>query len=196
MLAILSNIPLHKIRTGDITASDEWKLVIAGVLLKASPLFIDDTAVLTPEEIKLRLQRFKRTHDIKIAFIDYLQLLHLRRRVDSRQQEMAEISRYMKLTAKDVGVAIIALSQLSRAVEQRQNKRPQLSDLRESGAIEQDADIVMFLYRHEYYARSEYLDQLHGAELIIAKQRNGAVGTIFLAFYPQTTAFLEIENSA
>ncbi len=191
MLSMLSGIDLQKIRRGDLDSEDELKLAGASIILSNAPLFIDDSYV-TPQELRLKLLKYKRSHDIKIAFVDYLQLMRIPGMRESRQQEITEISRLLKLIAKDLGISMVVLSQLSRAVEQREDKRPRLSDLRESGAIEQDADVVMFLYRHEYYTRSEFANNTHIAELIIGKQRNGPIGTVYLAFDPITTAFLDI----
>lgn len=191
MLSMISGIDLQKIRRGDLSVPDEIRLSTASIELSNAPLFVDDSYV-TPQELRLKLLKYKRSHDIKIAFVDYLQLMRIPGMRESRQQEITEISRLLKLIAKDLGISMIVLSQLSRAVEQREDKRPRLSDLRESGAIEQDADVVMFLYRHEYYARSEFVENAHMAELIIGKQRNGPIGTVYLAFNPTTTAFLDI----
>ncbi|NLT45993.1 MAG: replicative DNA helicase, partial [Thermotogaceae bacterium] len=141
---------------------------------------------------RAKARRIKMEHNVQVLFVDYLQLMHTKGRSDNRQQEISEISRSMKLLARELDITVVALSQLSRAVEQREDKMPRLSDLRESGAIEQDADTVMFLYREDYYKdKSEVSDSPQVTKVIIGKQRNGPVGTIELMFHPKTATFYD-----
>ena len=155
-------------------------------------MIIDDTASISISELKSKCRRYKREFDLGIVIIDYLQLMTTTGRSESRQQEISEISRSLKSLARELNVPIIALSQLGRAVESRPDKRPMLSDLRESGAIEQDADMVMFLYRDDYYNKESEKKGI--AEVIIAKQRNGPIGTIELAWIPKYTKFANLER--
>ena len=157
-------------------------------------MYIDDTAAITVSEIKAKCKRLKQTHQLELVVIDYLQLMHSPGKVESRQNEVAEISRSLKILAKELNLPIIALSQLSRNVESRSDKRPMLSDLRESGSIEQDADIVMFLYRDEYYNKEKSEDK-GLAECIIAKHRSGEVGMFKLGWQGSYTKFLNIERN-
>jgi len=150
-------------------------------------IWLDDDPYLTPRILRTKLRKLLREADIKVVFIDYLQLMTTdKRNFDNRQQEISEISRNIKLIAKEFNVCIVVLSQLSRAVEQRDDKKPKLSDLRESGAIEQDADVVMFLYRPSYYTKK---DDDKSAEIIVGKQRNGPIGSVTLGFDPKYTVF-------
>lgn len=191
-------VDLQKVRTGQIS-DEEWeKLVQAAGELSRSRLIFDDEPDLTPRLLRAKARRMKREYGIDVIFIDYLQLMSSKsRNYESRQQEITEISRSLKLLARELNITVVALSQLSRAVEQREDKRPRLSDLRESGAIEQDADLVMFLYRDAYYKRKKeteeknILNEPHEAELIIGKQRNGPVGTVKLVFNPKLATFYE-----
>ncbi len=191
-----AKVDLHKVRTGQIS-DEEWEKLVqnAGELSK-SRLIFDDEPDLTPRMLRAKARRMKREYGIEVIFIDYLQLMTSRSKgYESRQQEITEISRSLKLLARELNITVVALSQLSRAVEQREDKRPRLSDLRESGAIEQDADLVMFLYRDSYYKRKkdepgkDSLNDEHEAELILGKQRNGPVGTIKLTFNPKLATF-------
>jgi len=150
-------------------------------------LFIDDTPSLSIFDLRAKARRLASQHGIKLIVIDYLQLMQSGGRVESRQQEISEISRRLKALAREIQVPVIAVSQLSRAVESRQGNRPQLSDLRESGSLEQDADVVMLLFREEYYAPTE--ENMNKAEIIIAKQRNGPVGSVHLTFFKDLTRF-------
>jgi replicative DNA helicase len=191
-----AKVDLHKVRTGQIS-DEEWeKLVQKAGELSKSRLIFDDEPDLTPRMLRAKARRMKREYGIEVIFIDYLQLMSSRSKsYESRQQEITEISRSLKLLARELNITVVALSQLSRAVEQREDKRPRLSDLRESGAIEQDADLVMFLYRDSYYKRKkdepgkDSLNDEHEAELILGKQRNGPVGTIKLTFNPKLATF-------
>jgi replicative DNA helicase len=195
-------VDLQKVRTGQIS-DEEWeRLVQAAGDLSKSKLIFDDEPDLTPRLLRAKARRMKREYGIEVIFVDYLQLMTSRsRNFESRQQEITEISRSLKLLARELKITVVALSQLSRAVEQREDKRPRLSDLRESGAIEQDADLVMFLYRDAYYKRKKetedkmLLNEPHEAELIIGKQRNGPVGTLKLMFNPKLATFYEIDHS-
>ncbi|HDD52965.1 MAG: replicative DNA helicase [Aquificota bacterium] len=190
MLSSLAKIPSHKLRTG-ILSNDEWKkLIRAANKLSDSPVYVDDTPALSVLEIRAKARRLMSEHRLDLVIIDYLQLMRSRSKTESRQQEISEISRSLKSLAKELNVPIVALSQLSRAVEGRQNKRPQLSDLRESGAIEQDGDLILFIYRPEVYKPDK--PEYHGiAEIIVGKQRNGPTGTFKLTFLKEYTTFEE-----
>jgi replicative DNA helicase len=181
-------------RTGRI-GKEEWDRIIkAFAELSEAPMFIDDTPGVTITEMRAKSRRLKLERGLDLVIVDYLQLMQGRGRYDSRQQEISEISRSLKEMAKELHIPILALSQLSRAPEQRGagEKRPQLSDLRESGAIEQDADVVLFLFREEIYKKDE--PDLKGkAELIIGKQRNGPTGTVDLHFIREFTSFVNPE---
>ena len=172
----------------------EWERLIesAGTIGK-SKLIIDDTPGISIAELRSKCRKYKLEHDLAIIMIDYLQLMSGSGRSESRQQEISDISRSLKALARELNVPVIALSQLSRAVEQRPDHRPMLSDLRESGAIEQDADVVMFLYRDDYYNHDT--DRKGISEVIIAKQRNGPIGTVELAWLPEYTKFANLEHS-
>lgn len=188
MLSSMGRIDQGRLRNGKLTEEDWPKLEIAARKLKDKKLFIDDTAALTPSEVRARVRRIAREHgNPSVIMIDYLQLMHVSGNVDGRTQEISEISRSMKALAKEYDCPVIALSQLNRGVEQRPNKRPMNSDLRESGAIEQDADVILFIYRDEYY--NEESPDKGIAELIIGKQRNGEVGTCRAAFVGKFTRF-------
>ncbi|MGC8820513.1 MAG: replicative DNA helicase [Fervidobacterium sp.] len=192
LLCMESLVDLQKVRRGWLS-DDEWKRLVHGAskLMKAN-LIVDDESNLEPRVLRAKARRMKKEYNVDAIFIDYLQLMNLGDRRDSRQQEISEISRSLKLLARELDISIIALSQLSRAVEQREDKRPRLSDLRESGAIEQDADVVIFLYRDEYY-KKQHVDLPHETEIIIGKQRNGPIGTITLMFNPSFTNFFETD---
>lgn len=203
VLAEASEISSHKIRQGDMTEEEFRRFVQAAKDLEACPLFIDDTPALPISQLAARARRLKRTHGLDLLVIDYLQLC--RGMSDNRVNEIAEISMGMKAIAKELNIPVIALSQLSRQVESRDDKRPQLSDLRESGSIEQDADVVMFVFREEYYKEREKpgdhelekmeewkaaMERLHAkAEVIVGKQRHGPIGTVELSFEAQFTRF-------
>ena len=182
LFSLESQVDAQALRTGNMKDSDWEKLIEAAGIIGQSNLIIDDTPSISISELRSKCRKYKMEHGLDLIIIDYLQLMSgsVGGRSESRQQEISDISRSLKALARELNVPVIALSQLSRAVEQRPDKRPMLSDLRESGAIEQDADVVMFIYRDEYYNKdSEYKKQ---AEIIIAKQRNGPVGTVHLAF--------------
>ena len=182
----------QKLRTGDLKDSDWPRLIEGATMIGKSNLIIDDTSS-SLTEIRSKCRRYKQKEDVELIIIDYLQLMTgSGRRSESRQQEISEISRGLKVLARELNVPIIALSQLSRAVEARQDHRPMLSDLRESGAIEQDADVVMFLYRDEYYNVNTEKKGL--AEVIVAKQRNGATGSVELVWLGQYTKFADKER--
>ena len=192
LLALESSVDSQKIRTGDVDDGDWEKLIEGANTIAKSHMIIDDTASISISELKSKCRRYKREFDLGIVIIDYLQLMTTTGRSESRQQEISEISRSLKSLARELNVPIIALSQLGRAVESRPDKRPMLSDLRESGAIEQDADMVMFLYRDDYYNKEKKKKGI--AEVIIAKQRNGPIGTIELAWIPKYTKFANLER--
>ncbi|MFA5239783.1 MAG: replicative DNA helicase [Phycisphaerae bacterium] len=183
-----TNIPLMLIRSGNINDGQWEQLDGAASRLSGSPIFIDEKAV-TPIEIRSQARRLVSRHGVKLIMVDYLQLMKTSGRPENRTVEVSEISRSFKLLAKELNIPIIVLSQLSRAPEQRGKKRPQLSDLRESGAIEQDADIVTFLYRPAYYDKTIGSDNTEEAEWIIEKQRSGPTGTIWLRWFPEKTTF-------
>ncbi len=203
ILSEASEISSHKIRQGDMDETEFRRFVEAAKDLEACPLYIDDTAAIPISQLSARARRLKRTHGLDLLIIDYLQLV--RGTSENRVQEIGEISMGLKAIAKELEIPVIALSQLSRQVENRDDKRPQLSDLRESGSIEQDADVVMFVYRGDYYKEREKPEEnnleataawqddmarLHGkAEVIIGKQRHGPIGTVDLSFEAQFTRF-------
>jgi len=187
MLCSRARVDAHKVRTGYLSQSDWPKLTNAAGKLSEAPIFIDDTPAISVLELRAKARRLKAHHDIKLIIVDYLQLMQGPAKAENRQQQISEISRSLKALARELGVPIVAVSQLSRAVEARTDHRPQLSDLRESGAIEQDADLVVLLLREEYYMPT---DENRGlAEVIIAKQRHGPVGSIKLAFVNEYTRF-------
>jgi len=184
-----ARIPLRKVRSGFLTR-EELEVITEKVLeMKNAPIFVDDTAALSILDLRAKARKLKREKDIQLIIIDYLQLMRSSRRVENRQQEVAEISRGLKGLAKDLDIPVIALAQLSRQTEMRSDKRPQLADLRESGSIEQDADMVMFIHRPEYYKKNPTPEEKGIAEIIIAKQRNGPTGTVKLAFIKEITKF-------
>ena len=187
MMSSLGHIDQHKIRTGKLDDDDWPRLTSAVSLLDTAPLFIDDTPALTPMEMRARARRLKREHDIGLIVIDYLQLMTTGKSNENRTNEISEISRNLKALAKELDVPVIALSQLNRSLEQRSDRRPVMSDLRESGAIEQDADVIIFIYRDEVYNEESPHKGL--AEIIIGKQRNGPIGTRLLTFRGQFTRF-------
>ncbi len=188
MMSSLGRIDQHKVRTGKLRDDDWPRLTSAVGLLSEASMFIDDTPALTPTELRARCRRLKREHsDLGLVVIDYLQLMQVPGSKENRATEISEISRSLKALAKELHVPVIALSQLNRSLEQRPNKRPVMSDLRESGAIEQDADVIVFIYRDEVY-NDESPDK-GTAEIIIGKQRNGPIGTTRLTFLGQYTRF-------
>jgi replicative DNA helicase len=186
------NIDASKIRSGRLETEEEWdKLTLAIATLSEADIFIDDSPSITVADIRAKCRRLKVEKGLGLIVIDYLQLISGRGKSgENRQQEVSEISRTLKAIARELEVPVIALSQLSRSVEQRQDKRPMMSDLRESGSIEQDADIVAFLYRDDYYDQES--EKKNSIEIIIAKQRNGPVGTVELGFQKQYNKFVNM----
>ena len=184
------------IRTGNLSDSDWSKINEANQELKRQKFFIDDTPGIKVSDMHAKARKLKQDHGLALIIIDYIQLISGNGSTESRQQEVSEISRRLKEMARELDVPIIALSQLSRSVEKREDKRPMMSDLRESGALEQDADLVLFLYRDEYYKRNEEAVQVEreDVELIVAKHRNGPTGTVKLAFERNINAFYGIKN--
>jgi replicative DNA helicase len=183
-------IDAHKFRTGYLTEKDYGKLSHALGTLAELPIYIDDTPGIGMMEMRAKSRRLAAAHTLDLVIIDYIQLMQGRGRFESRQQELTSISRSVKILAKELSIPIIALSQLSRAPESRTDHRPQLSDLRESGALEQDADLVMFIYRAEVYDKEETKPEEAGtAEIIIGKHRNGPIGSVRLTFLSQFTKF-------
>lgn len=194
LFALESQVDSQMLRTGNLKDSDWEKLIEGAGVIGRSNLIIDDTPSISVSELRSKCRKYKLEHNIELVIIDYLQLMQgsVGGRSESRQQEISEISRSLKALARELNVPVVALSQLSRAVEARPDKRPMLSDLRESGAIEQDADVVMFIYRDEYYNKDS--DKKRQAEIIIAKQRNGPVGTVDLAWLADYTKFANLSR--
>jgi replicative DNA helicase len=211
ILADQSGVSGDDIRKGNIKKDDFRAFVAASHTLSQVPLYIDDTPALSIGAVRTRARRLKRQHGLGMLVIDYLQLLRgngSKQGQDNRVQEVAEITRGLKAIAKELQIPVVALSQLSRQVEQREDKRPQLSDLRESGSIEQDADVVMFVYREEYYLSrtepepgtekhlqwQESMERAHNiGECIVAKQRHGSIGTVRMHFNPNLTRFSDLD---
>jgi replicative DNA helicase len=195
MLSSLGRIDQTKVRTGKLSDEDWPRLTSAFSLLNEKPLYIDDTPALTPTELRTRARRIARQHPegLGMIMIDYLQLMQVAGGGENRAGEISEISRSLKALAKELNCPVVALSQLNRSLEQRPNKRPVMSDLRESGAIEQDADVICFIYRDEVY--NENTEEKGVAEIIIGKQRNGPIGTIRLAFLGQYTRFEDLAEA-
>lgn len=193
LFSLESRVDAQALRTGNLSDADWAKLVEGAGIIGDSELIIDDTPGISISEMRSKCRKYKLEHDLKLIIIDYLQLMSgFGRSTDSRQQEISDISRSLKALARELNVPVLALSQLSRAVEQRPDHRPMLSDLRESGAIEQDADVVMFIYRDDYYNKDTELKGI--SEIIIAKQRNGPIGTVNLAWLPEYTKFANLER--
>jgi len=194
MLCAESTIDSQRLRIGELEPNDWTKLVAGADRLSSAPIFIDDTSGITVMEMRSKARRLKIEYDLQLIIIDYLQLMQgsSKKGSENRQQEISEISRSLKGLAREIGVPVIALSQLSRSVESRQVKKPMLSDLRESGSLEQDADIVAFLYRDDYYNPDS--EQKNITEVIIAKHRNGPVDTIQLFFHKQFTKFSDLSK--
>ena len=194
LFSLESQVDAQSLRTGNMKDSDWEKLIEGAGVIGQSKLIIDDTPGISISELRSKCRKYKLEHGLDIIIIDYLQLMtgSVGKSSESRQQEVSDISRQLKGLARELNVPVVSLSQLSRAVESRPDKRPMLSDLRESGAIEQDADVVMFIYRDEYYNKdSEFKKQ---AEIIIAKQRNGPVGTVNLAWLGEYTKFANLSR--
>jgi replicative DNA helicase len=190
MLCAHAKVDAHKVRTGYLATSDWPRLTAAAGKLSEAPIFIDDTPAISVMELRAKARRLKAHQDINLLILDYLQLMRGSSNIENRQQEISEISRSLKALARELSIPIVAISQLSRAVEARTDHRPQLSDLRESGAIEQDADVVVLLLRDEYYNPTPENQGI--AEVMIAKQRNGPVGSLKLAFIKEYTRFENI----
>lgn len=193
LFSLESRVDAQLLRTGNLADSDWEKLIEGAGTIGNSSLIIDDTPGISIAELRSKCRKYKLEYDLKLIIIDYLQLMSGNGRTDSRQQEISDISRSLKGLARELNVPVIALSQLSRQVEQRPDHRPMLSDLRESGAIEQDADVVMFIYRDDYYNKDTPNKNI--AEIIIAKQRNGPIGTVNLVWLPQYTKFANMEKN-
>lgn len=194
LFSLESRVDAQALRSGNLADSDWEKLIEGAGTIGRSNLIIDDTPGISISELRSKCRKYKLEHDLKLVIIDYLQLMSgSGRSTDSRQQEISDISRSLKALARELNVPVVALSQLSRAVEQRPDHRPMLSDLRESGAIEQDADVVMFIYRDDYYNKDS--ENKNIAEIILAKQRNGPIGTVNLVWLPQYTKFANMERN-
>ena len=194
LFSLESRVDSQHLRTGNLSDAEWEKLIESAGVIGQSNLIIDDTPGISISELRSKCRKYKLEHDLKLIIIDYLQLMSgSGRGSDSRQQEISDISRSLKALARELNVPVVALSQLSRAVEQRPDHRPMLSDLRESGAIEQDADVVMFIYRDDYYNKDTEKKGI--AEIIIAKQRNGPIGTVELVWLPDYTKFANLKKN-
>ena len=187
MLSSLGGIDQHRVRTGRLQDADWPRLTSALTMLNETQIFIDDTSLLTPTEIRARCRRLKREHDLGLVVVDYLQLMRVQGSNENRATEISEISRSLKSLARELDVPVVVVSQLNRSLENRPDKRPVMSDLRESGAIEQDADVILFIYRDEVY--NENTEDKGKAEIIIGKQRNGPIGKVKLRFLGEHTRF-------
>ncbi len=188
-LSMLSGVPLQNIRRGFVNEEDRNKLISSALDLSRCEIYIDDTPGLSTTDVRIKTRKLKKEKGVEVAFIDYLQLLRPPTRRSSRQEEVAEISRNLKALAKELSIPVVALAQLSRQVEHRSDKRPQLADLRESGQIEQDADLIIFIHRPEYYKRNPSPEEQGIAEIIVAKQRQGPTGIVKVAFLKDTASF-------
>ena len=192
ILAMNSRVDSQKLRTGDLSDREWGDIVDSARIIGETTLVIDDTPGISITELRSKCRKLKLEKNLGLVMIDYIQLMTGSKQTESRQQEISEISRSLKALAREINAPIIALSQLSRRVEQRDDKRPMLSDLRESGAIEQDADVVMFIYRDEYYNKDTETPGI--TEIIIGKQRNGPIGTVRLGWKSELTKFVNIER--
>ena len=192
ILSMESKVDSQMIRTGNLNTADWEKLIESAGVISDSPLIIDDTPGISISELRSKCRKYKLEKGLGLVIIDYLQLMSGNKRTESRQQEISDISRALKALARELDAPVIALSQLSRACEQRPDHRPMLSDLRESGAIEQDADVVMFIYRDDYYNKDT--EKKNISEIIIAKQRNGPIGTVELVWLPRYTQFVNMKK--
>lgn len=192
IISMNSKVDSQSIRSGELQDEDWAKIVESAKVIGNSGLIIDDTPGISISELRSKCRKYKLEHNLGLVIIDYLQLMSGSKKSESRQQEISEISRSLKALAREINAPVVALSQLSRAVEQRPDKRPMLSDLRESGAIEQDADVVMFIYRDDYYNHDS--EEAGVSEIIIGKQRNGPTGTVKLAWLSQFTKFANLER--
>lgn len=195
MLAGEAKVSMGELRSGRIQDSNWPRLIASAGALSEAPLFIDDTAGISPFEIRARCRRLKAQHGLDLVMIDYLQLMSMKQKIESREREVAEISKSLKAIAKELQIPVIALAQLNRAVDSRSDRRPMLSDLRESGSIEQDADVVMMLYREDYYEKDDP-EKLGHAEVIIGKQRNGPTDTVKLRFDAKYNRFRDVEQDS
>mgnify|MGYP002682333280 CR=1 FL=1 len=191
MLSSEARVDSHALRTGRLQKEDWWRLAEAAGKLEQAPIYIDDSGAVTVQQMRGKARRLKAERGLDLLIVDYLQLMTLRTRTDSREQEISEISRTLKAIAKEFNIPVIAISQLNRRVEERGDKRPMMSDLRESGAIEQDADVICFIYRDDVYNPDSAEKGI--AEIIIAKHRNGPTGTIKLKWLPEYTKFWELD---
>ena len=191
LLSAEARVHLQKLRNGQM-GEDDWAKIAATMgKISEAPLFIDDSPNMSLMEIRAKCRRLKQKHDLKLVVIDYLQLMTSGKRVESRQQEVSEFSRALKLLAKELEVPVIAISQLNRGAEQRTDKRPQMSDLRESGSIEQDADIVILLHREDAYEKES--PRAGEADVIVAKHRNGPTDTLVVAFQGHYSRFVDMQ---
>jgi replicative DNA helicase len=193
-IASIARVDLHKMRSGYLSEEEKEMCVNAGKILSNLPIWIDDTPAQSITQLRNKLRRLQKKCNIQIAFIDYLQLLRVNYKTESREREVAEISSSLKAIAKELQIPVIALSQLNRKLEERTDKRPRLADLRESGAIEQDADLILFLYRDEVYKKNTNKKGI--AEVIVEKHRNGRLGTVELAYFAQYTLFSNLARCA
>lgn len=194
LLSAEARVPLHHMRSGKMSDEDWARLARRMGEIADAPLYIDDSPNLTLMEIRAKARRLKQRHDLRLVVVDYLQLMNSGRRVESRQQEVSEFSRALKLLAKELEVPVVALSQLNRGPEQRQDKKPLLSDLRESGSLEQDADMVILLHREDAYDRES--PRAGEADLILAKNRNGPTGVVTVAFQGHYSRFVDMQRAA
>ncbi|MCL6423207.1 replicative DNA helicase [Brachybacterium sp. JHP9] len=192
LLSAESQVPMHRMRSGELDDRDWQSMARATSRIGEAPLFMDDSANMSLMEIRAKCRRLKQKHDLKLVVIDYLQLMSSGKRVESRQQEVSEFSRALKLLAKELEVPVIAISQLNRGSEQRQDKKPMMSDLRESGSIEQDADLIILIHREDYYEKES--PRAGEADLIVAKHRNGATDTIPVSFEGQYSRFRDMAS--
>lgn len=192
LFSLESRVDAQKLRTGNLQANEWMQLMEGAGIVGQSKLIIDDTPSISVSQLRSKCRKYKQEQGLELIMIDYLQLMSASGRTESRQQEISDISRALKALARELNVPVVALSQLNRGVEQRDDKRPMLSDLRDSGAIEQDADVVMFIYRDDYYNKDS--DRKGVSEIIIAKQRNGPIGTVDLAWLPEYTKFANLER--
>ena len=192
LLSAEARVPLHHMRSGTMSDDDWNRLARRMGEVSSAPLFIDDSPNMSMMEIRAKCRRLKQRHDLRLVVIDYLQLMSSGKRVESRQQEVSEFSRALKLLAKELEVPVIAISQLNRGSEQRTDKKPQMSDLRESGSIEQDADMVVLLHREELYERES--PRAGEADFIVAKHRNGPTATITVAFQGHYSRFVDMAH--
>jgi replicative DNA helicase len=192
LLSAEAKVPLHHMRSGHMSDDDWARLARRMGEVADAPLYIDDSPNLTMMEIRAKARRLKQRHDLRLVVVDYLQLMTSGKRVESRQQEVSEFSRSLKLLAKELDVPVIAISQLNRGPEQRTDKKPMLSDLRESGSLEQDADMVVLLHREDMYERES--PRAGEADLILAKHRNGPTSTVTVAFQGHYSRFVDMQQ--